>query len=561
MFRLCGSFLTGFLIILIPLPIAVAAQARGSASVSGKVTVAGKPAKGINVTASLNSPAYSPKPSTASAITNDEGVYHIMGLAQGTYKIAPYDPANFLQGGGNPWDPPGKSITLSTDETADNIDFDIARGGVITGRISKPDGKSMIETQVSVEPVDSKVVLPNKYNNPMYQTDDRGIYRIYGLPAGQYLVSVGEDRSGNSISFGRERKGFYPRTYYPGVTEKSEAKTVELSGGAEEKNIDITLAPREKTYTISGRVIDETSGKPVPNVQLGYGTLSTDGRSLGSSGFSSAMVSDAAGEFKLDGIKPGHYAVFTARNFQQTSDSERIGSPVTVDVIDSDVDDVEIKTRPGISIDGVASLEGVTDPRLAARLANLSVYGFTMSSGSVSTPSFKSSRIQPDHTFHIGGLSPGKFNFRIMNSEAAKGFVLRRIEVNGGTLPENTIDLLEGSNVTNLRLVIGYGNCTIRGQVILPAGLPPGLMVMASALDTRRREEGSQGVQVDTRGKFVIENLSAGEYDVVVSVFPTQSNSGPTLSGKQTVTVGDGAEANVTITVAPNPPNPGGDRP
>ena len=86
--------------------------------------------------------------------------------------------------------------------------------------------------QVSLAPADPKAVLPNKINNPMYQTDDRGVYRIYGLPAGQYLVSAGEDRSGGGLSFGRGEKVFFPRTFYPGTTEKSEAKPVELGEGA-----------------------------------------------------------------------------------------------------------------------------------------------------------------------------------------------------------------------------------------------------------------------------------------------------------------------------------------
>ena len=227
MFRLCGLYLTGFLIILTCLQVIVKGQSRGTASVSGKVTVAGKPAKGVSVTASLNNQGYSPRTAAVSTTTNDEGVYHLTGLAAGNYKIAPYDPANFLAGGRNAWEPPGKDLSLSADETAENIDFDIARGGVITGRITSPDGKPMVEMLVSLDTVDPKVVLPNKLNNPMYQTDDRGVYRIYGLPAGQYLVSAGEDKSGGSLSYGREKKGFYPRTYYPGSTEKSETTQID----------------------------------------------------------------------------------------------------------------------------------------------------------------------------------------------------------------------------------------------------------------------------------------------------------------------------------------------
>src|SRR5262249_39719629 len=146
-------------------------------------------------------------------------------------------------------------------------------------------------------------------------------------------------------------------------------------------------------------------------------------------------------------------------------------------------------------------------------------------------------------------------------SEAAKGFSIRRVEVNGGAAPGNTVDLSEGSNITNAKIVMTFGNSTIRGQAILPSPLPSGYTAMAYAVDPHRREEGGPTVQIDTRGVFVFENLSAGEYEVRLMIFPSRPGSGPSYSGKQTVTVAEGAEASVTITAVPNTPNPGGNKP
>ena len=33
----------------------------------------------------------------------------------------------------------------------------------------------------------------------MYQTDDRGVYRIYGLPAGHYKLSAGDEGRGGGM--------------------------------------------------------------------------------------------------------------------------------------------------------------------------------------------------------------------------------------------------------------------------------------------------------------------------------------------------------------------------
>lgn len=557
MFKLCGLLLMGVLTVFASLSIAVTGQVKGSASVSGRITVGGKPAKGITIIATPSDKTYPPKPFSASATTDDEGRYRISGLTAGTYKITPYDPTNFVPAR-NAWESPGKDLTLGANETADNIDFEIAKGGVITGRITNSEGKPLIETLVTIETLDSKVVVNHRFDNSMYQTDDRGIYRIYGLPAGQYLVSVGEDKDSGNLTFGIEKNGFYPKTFYPGVTDKSQAKTVEIGEGGEEKDIDIVLGPREKTYTISGRVTDETTGKMVPGVQLGYGILSPDGRSFGSSGSGSSMISDAAGEFKLAGIKPGRYAVFATKNSQDNTNNDRTSNTVTVEITDTDVSDIEIKTRPGISIDGFAVLEGVSDPQIISKLQQVRIYGFTSTGDAIAPPNYQNATIQSNNSFHLGGLSPGKFMVRI----GTYVFTLRRVEQNGVASPDNSVDLTQGSSVTNVRLVLSYGTSVIRGQAVFPGGnIPSGLDIFVFAYVAGQNLSSDHGVQADARGRFVIENLSAGEYQVQVLAYASPSPPNRAFSGGQTVTVANNSEANVTITLAPYQPKSGGDRP
>ena len=210
MLKLSG-LLAWVFIIFAALPVAITGQGKGSASVSGKITIGGKPAKATTVTATPEEQTFPPKVFSASATTDDEGHYRIVGLAAGTYKITPYDPVNFVPTR-NEWDSPGKDLTLGANETADNIDFEVARGGVITGRITSSEGKPVIETKVTIQPLDPKILIGRGSNNFMYQTDDRGVYRIYGLLAGQYLVSVGDDKNGGGIMVGAAKRDFYVKT-------------------------------------------------------------------------------------------------------------------------------------------------------------------------------------------------------------------------------------------------------------------------------------------------------------------------------------------------------------
>jgi hypothetical protein len=74
-------------------------------------------------------------------------------------------------------------------------------------------------------------------------TDDRGVYRAYGLPAGRYKVKVGDPSTGRTkVLFGRAP---LPESYHPGVTNRSKAEVVEVAAGSEATDIDIrvNLAP------------------------------------------------------------------------------------------------------------------------------------------------------------------------------------------------------------------------------------------------------------------------------------------------------------------------------
>jgi hypothetical protein len=88
------------------------------------------------------------------------------------------------------------------------------------------------------------------------ETDDRGIYRIYGLPAGKYLVSVYDP--------GRSSKEPDRRTFYRDANEQTRATGVMVQPGAESTGIDIRLEAPQQTYRITGRLVAQDSGKPSP---------------------------------------------------------------------------------------------------------------------------------------------------------------------------------------------------------------------------------------------------------------------------------------------------------
>src|SRR6185436_6790311 len=76
----------------------------------------------------------------------------------------------------------------------DTVRIQLVRGGVITGNVTNAAGEPVIGVSVRASIIrDPQGQVPK--TNSLYfmerQTDDRGIYRIFGLMPGTYIVSAG----------------------------------------------------------------------------------------------------------------------------------------------------------------------------------------------------------------------------------------------------------------------------------------------------------------------------------------------------------------------------------
>jgi hypothetical protein len=128
-----------------------------------------------------------------------------------------------------------------------------------------------------------------------------------------------------------------------------------------------------------------------------------------------------------------------------------------------------------------------------------------------------------------------------------------RVEQNGVEVKDG-IAIKEGEEITDVRLVFAYGSARIRGQVKMENGeLPEGLgfMVMVGRIGAETSFQG-RPVEVDGRGRFIIEELAAGEYELTLQpryYQPPAPGTHPMRPVKKTVTVTDGAEIQVNFTI------------
>jgi len=278
----------------------------------------------------------------AKTTTDNDGNYRLTGLSAGRFKIIPIAKA-FVAGTESAYKQPEQTVNVAEGESITKIDFALVRGGVITGRVADAGGNPLIGERVSVVPKDTPDTPRSMtmLDGPKNMTDDRGIYRIYGLGPGNYKVSVGQISSAGAMSIMGIGGSQHVKTFYPGVQEESKATIIEVKEGAEVTGIDITPGKSAEGFLVSGRVIDAESGQPVANAFIAYSSFADADQRMGGMNFGGNRT-DANGKFRLEGVRPGRYAAFTV-GFGPENTSYSDPTPFECSISEGDITRIEIR--------------------------------------------------------------------------------------------------------------------------------------------------------------------------------------------------------------------------
>ncbi len=188
--------------------------------------------------------------------TDAEGNFRLNGLEPGLYTISAGAPAYTTSF--DPTTPP------TYYRIGDSVKLELVRGGVLTGAVTNALGEPV--TLVSVRAMMVRNAKGETLKIPSFGfredlTDDRGVYRIYGLPPGTYIVAAG----GFRFSFGPYDLDI--PTYSPSSTRDNAAE-INVQGG-QESTADIRYRG-EPGHTISGTVkVNGPGGATINLVPVG----------------------------------------------------------------------------------------------------------------------------------------------------------------------------------------------------------------------------------------------------------------------------------------------------
>ena len=508
-------------------------------SIAGRVIFANKGIAGVTVTVTMSGDALSGKGLTLKVRTDDEGRFQISNLSAGSYYVWPFVPA-LVVAEATGTHPSGKIVALTEGETVEDVDFHLSSGAAITGRVTDSASRPVIDERIRLIPMDEDARRLTGSTYPglsEIRTDDRGIYRVFGLPGGKYKVAIGDQYAAFNSVRGRR---FYPQTFHPDVTDEGKAEVVEVPNGGEATNVDITVARSLTGFSASGRFIDGENGQPVANIKYGL-TILVGGRP---SGFMSGNgVSTTDGGFRVDNLPPGRYAVSILPNWG--SGSGYYGESAAFDIADSDVSDLETKIHRASTISGYVVIEGSSDKSIQARLPRVRIETVIFMEGSgIGTVSY--TNLNLDGTFQVGPLQAGTARIRVSSPDrnTPAEFALLSIDVNGVDKSRG-IEITAGENISGVRLVLGYGTGTIRGSMRIEGGVLPTGTYVYVALARQGSALTITDTRMDARGHFVFDRVPAGNYEIVVTAYLDNRR----VTARQPVFVGDGSISESTITL------------
>ena len=274
--------------------------------------------------------------------TDEEGNFKLNDLPAGAYTIIPVAPG-YVNPDGSSSD--GLSPSRATFyRLGESPTITMKKGGVITGKALDSVGQPLVAAYVSAYRVRDSEGRSAAGVSAVWRglTDDRGIYRIFGLPSGSYLVAT--DGSGAVTSSARE-----VATYYPSATRDT-AQEVAVATGSEVQGIDIRHHG-ELGRAVSGAVTGYQESRTI----FGAGvTVELLQAATGVRVASASLSSTSGNSFVMYGVPDGEYeAIAYQQGFSSDANASRgVSTPRRVSVKGNDETGLELR------IVGLGSIAG-----------------------------------------------------------------------------------------------------------------------------------------------------------------------------------------------------------
>jgi hypothetical protein len=453
------------------------------------------------------------------ALTGADGGFRIENIAPGRYHLF-VERSGFQEIDKHRRRADGRVITLTAGQELKDLVIHLQAAAVVEGRVTDEDGDPMPEAQVAVLRQTFVAGHTHWEQAGAERTNDLGEYRIAGLAAGNYFVSVtpppdfrslieasGNAAAGNSsnATIDKAPPAAYQTTYYPGTRDRAQAAPIQLHAGDDfPANFSLTPSP---SLTIRGSVVNLSAGTTAAVM------LQSKDLSLVLNG--AEMHKD--GSFEIRDVAPGAYTIFATVDNAAAPMMAR--QPLLV--ASENVEGLRLAPQAGGSIRGRVRLESSSAAKPDPSQMFLLLHSTSddddalgaMAEGASSRGFSTLAHVNSDGSFEWKDVPPGHYSVQISDTSAMPDWFLKSVAA-GGAVADSGFNV--GGGVTVISLVASANGAVAEGVATNEKDEPIADAVVVAVPEARLRSHPDRyrKAVTDQSGRFTLRGLPPGDYTI-----------------------------------------------
>jgi hypothetical protein len=430
-----------------------------------------------------------------------EGTYTVVARREGYFGIAndtfpaqanarvPVGPATAQTAAGVA--PVARGAVIPARQPVQQITLNLVQGSTIAGRIL--DGNRRPASAIQVGAYRVTYQLGHRALTQVgtaARSDDRGEYRLFWYPPGEYYIHTGAAVIAAIANGGATYPNF---TYYPGTQDQRSAVSLVVGEGSAMSGIDITM-PASSGVAISGTIVNTIpGGRAGPQGQINRSVSSVflvprnapffenpvliptiGGAALAARGGN--VVNNNETQFEIRGVPAGTYDFYPVYNDGSPPAAGSLPSyyfaRTPIEVGSENVTGVQSVIRPGTNLKGHVTIMGNTPaaapnrPIQPLNIANIRLQFQPRENqpSLVRMGTVSSATIDADGAFNLFNLAEGQYSVIGTTALPADAYVSEML-LDSRNVSDDGIINIAGNSQVNLEVTISRGGGTIQGTV------------------------------------------------------------------------------------------------
>jgi hypothetical protein len=447
----------------------------------------------------------------AQRMTDRAGEFEFVGLPFGTYTASASKPGfvKLEYGQGRAFEP-SATIRIEPIDDKKNISLALYSGGVISGKVTDAYSNPIPDASITASRYEYKegkrTLTPVQSSSADVRTDERGRFRIVGMPSGLYVVSAklsqfGADNGGRAEWFGE--------TYSPSALSPDRAATVRVLE-PNEVTANIRLLPT-KMIRVSGFVVDEQGRKLVKRGGIVRVVRRAETATVGLT----QLEPDASFRISVNDTVGEYFVVVSTTSMLGDPVSAPEAGRTSIVLNHGDVSGITVKIGKGATIYG--NLIGDGNTPLGEIASSLGVFAQPLEPdggliGSISVP------VLPDGRFILPNVfQPSRILVDFGDREDLR---VERVVYNGRDVGQSGLNVTSGQQIRAVTVAVTSRVAALSGIVRNASNHPvPNCVVFAFSTDmnTFKSPVGAsvKYVRADANGQYSIGGLAPGSYRIV----------------------------------------------